>query len=97
MWKNRGIIFQVNCIVISLLFIATTSITAVNTILSYKSLEREITTRTLPAILAEVSSAIDTSLLVPAASLATLAQTPSLLEWIEAGEPQERTDRKSVV
>ena len=91
MWKNRGIIFQVNCIVISLLFIATTSITTVNTVLSYKSLEREITTRTLPAILAKVSSAIDTSLLVPAASLATLAQTPSLLEWIEAGEPQERT------
>ena len=86
MWKKASVGFRLNCIVILLLFVSCAAVTLINATLSRSALEKEIITRTLPAMASEVVAAVDKQLVAPAATLETVAQNPMLHEWIRDGE-----------
>ncbi len=89
MWKKAGIGFRLNCIIVLLLVITCLSIIVINATLSRNALEKEIVTRTLPAMASEVVAAVDRQLVAPATTLEAMAQHPMLLRWLRDGEPQD--------
>ena len=86
MWKKAGIGFRLNSMIVLLLLATCISVIAINATFSRRALEREIITRTLPAMASEVVAAVDRQLVAPATTLEAMARHPMLIEWLVQGE-----------
>jgi methyl-accepting chemotaxis protein len=86
MLKNTSIGFRLVWMIVLLLAITCIALAAINATLSRNAVEKEIETRTLPALAFEVVAAVDRQIVMPATTLAALAQHPLLQEWIARGE-----------
>jgi methyl-accepting chemotaxis protein len=72
--------------IVLVLAITCFALAAINASLSRSAVEQEIVTRTLPAMASEGVAAVDRQIVMPATTLAALAQHPMLQDWILRGE-----------
>ncbi len=86
MWKKASIGFRLNCMIVLLLFVTCAALILINATLSRRALEKEIITRTLPAMTSEVVAAVDRQLVAPATTLEAVARYPLFIEWLQNGE-----------
>lgn len=90
MWKKTGIGFRLNSMIVVLLLLTCISVIVINAVFSRNALEKEIVSRTLPAMASEVVAAVDRQLVSPATTLEAMASHPMLVQWIMNGEDQNQ-------
>jgi HAMP domain-containing protein len=86
MLKKTTIGFRLNCMIALLLIVTCAALAAINSVLSHAGMEKEIETRTLPALAAEVVAAVDQQIVAPATTLTAMTAHPMLQDWILQGE-----------
>ena len=86
MLKRTGISFRLIGMIVLLLATTCVALVAINFKFSQRILEKEIETRTLPALASEVVSEVDRQIAAPATTLTAMARHPLLQDWILQGE-----------
>ena len=86
MLKRASISFRLIGMILLLLTITCVALATINFTFSQRVLEKEIKTRTLPALASEVVSEVDRQIAAPATTLTALARHPLLQDWILQGE-----------
>ncbi|MDL2207866.1 hypothetical protein LJB82_04005, partial [Desulfovibrio sp. OttesenSCG-928-M16] len=92
MWKNRSIAFRLNMTLCPLIIFGVLFAIFINSEISYRTLEREIRERSMPALTNSIQSEIAIELSVAQRSLQYLSRWRTLTNWIKNGERQEELE-----
>ncbi|WP_066856019.1 methyl-accepting chemotaxis protein [Halodesulfovibrio spirochaetisodalis] len=90
--RSSSISIRLNIMLIALLILTCTIITAINNYTARQSLEKQLIEEQLPAEISSVLEVVEKELLLPASHLTALSKNPFLLNWLTAGEPKSTSN-----